>query len=89
MKIESVTVGDGKYTVTNDNGRLTALRNGEPWDRDLVGDNLVYWMMVRIQELEAAVKDAVGGEAVAEVDHGKTQEIDANVEILRFFAQHP
>jgi len=37
MKIESVTVGDGKYTITNDNGRLTALRNGEPWDRDLVG----------------------------------------------------
>lgn len=62
MKIESVTVGDGKYTITNDNGRLTALRNGEPWDRDLVGDNLVYWMMVRIQELEAAVKDAVGGD---------------------------
>lgn len=58
MLSESVTVGNGKYTITNDNGRLTALRNGEPWDRDLVGDNLVYWMMVRIQELEAAVRDS-------------------------------
>lgn len=37
---------EGKYTVINDNGKLTALRNGEPWERDLTGDNLVYWMLV-------------------------------------------
>lgn len=52
---ESITVSDGKYTVINDAGKLTALRNGEPWGRDLVGDNLIYWMFVRIRELEAAV----------------------------------
>lgn len=44
---------DGKYTVINDNGNLTALRNGEPWGRDLVGDNLVYWMLVEVDSLKA------------------------------------
>ena len=29
---------DGKYTVINDNGKLTALLHGEPWARSLVGD---------------------------------------------------
>ncbi len=45
---EQITVADGKYTVINDKGKLSALRHGEPWSRDLVGDNLVYWMMVEI-----------------------------------------
>jgi hypothetical protein len=36
---------DGKYTVINDNGKLTALRYGEAWGRDLCGDNLIYWML--------------------------------------------
>jgi hypothetical protein len=44
---------DGKYTVINDNGKLTALRHGEPWGRDLVGDNLVYWMLVEVDTLKA------------------------------------
>lgn len=44
---------DGKYTVINDNGILTALRHGEPWGRDLVGDNLVYWMLVEVDRLKA------------------------------------
>ena len=51
MIIERVDIADGKYTVLNDKGRLTALRYGEPWARDLVGDNLVYWMMVEIVKL--------------------------------------
>lgn len=50
--VETVDLAGGKYTVINRDGHLSALRYGEPW-RDLVGDNLVYWMMVRIQELEA------------------------------------
>lgn len=41
---------DGKYTVISDNGKLTALRHGEPW-LDLVGNNLVYWMLVKVDEL--------------------------------------
>lgn len=39
----------GKYTVTFDEqtGRLSALRNGEPW-RDLAGDKLVLSMLQRV-----------------------------------------
>jgi len=44
---------DGKYTITNDNGKLTALRNGEPWGRDLTGDNLIYWMLVEVDKLKS------------------------------------
>lgn len=43
---------DGKYTVISDNGALTALRHGEPWKRSLVGDNLVYWMLVEVDDLK-------------------------------------
>ena len=46
------TFADGKYTVINDNGRLTALRHGEHWDRDLCGDNLIYWMLVDYDKMK-------------------------------------
>jgi hypothetical protein len=49
------TFADGKYTVINDNGNLTALRHGEPWTRDFTGDNLVYWMLVEVERLKAAL----------------------------------
>lgn len=49
---EQMSFADGKYTVINDNGNLTALRHGEPWKRDLTGDNLVYWMLVESLELK-------------------------------------
>lgn len=49
---QSMNFNDGKYTVINDNGALTALRHGEPWRRDLTGDNLVYWMLVEALELK-------------------------------------
>lgn len=55
---DQMDFADGKYTVINDNGKLTALRNGEPWGRDLVGDNLVYWMLtdsITLRELVAAL----------------------------------
>jgi hypothetical protein len=42
---------DGKYTVINDRGKLTALRYGEPW-RDITGDNLIYWMLVEVAALK-------------------------------------
>ncbi|HEY9816335.1 MAG TPA: hypothetical protein V6D20_11130, partial [Candidatus Obscuribacterales bacterium] len=49
-----VTVGDGKYTVRQDEtGRLTALRYGEPW-RDCCGDSLIYTLAA---ELAQAIKD--------------------------------
>lgn len=48
-----IDVADGKYSVLHENGlNLRALRHGVPWSRDLVGDNLVYWMAVRIEELQ-------------------------------------
>ena len=43
---------NGKYTVENNNGILTALRYGEPW-QDLSGNNLVYWMLVEVDRLKA------------------------------------
>lgn len=51
----TVTVADGKYTVTIDGGKMTALRNGEPWVRDLVGDNLVYWLTVELAAARATL----------------------------------
>lgn len=50
--IERMDFADGKYTVINDNGNLSALRHGEPWQRDLVGDNLVYLMLVDAIKLQ-------------------------------------
>jgi hypothetical protein len=38
----------GKYTVIYDNGRLSALRYGEPW-RDLTGDGLVLALVHEIE----------------------------------------
>jgi hypothetical protein len=43
---EKINLCEGKYTLINDNGKLTALRYGEYWDRDLTGDNLVYSLFV-------------------------------------------
>lgn len=49
---------DGKYTVINDKGILTALRYGEPWERDLTGDNLIYWMLCEVDKLKAELAEA-------------------------------
>ena len=49
----TATVGDGKYTITNDNGRLTCLRHGEVWeagDRELCGDGWSLALVSRIEE---------------------------------------
>lgn len=50
MTIQNIDVNNGKYTVVFDdsNGKLTALRYGEPW-RDIQGDNLVYWLAMSLQ----------------------------------------
>lgn len=83
---------DGKYTVINDNGKLTALRHGEPWGRDLVGDNLVYWMLVEVdtlkavnQELLEALKQALEeciwpNERLSDV-HAKARDAIAKAEV--------
>jgi hypothetical protein len=45
---------NGKYTVINDNGILTALRYNEPW-RSLAGDNLVAAMLDEVHRLYDAL----------------------------------
>ena len=55
MTIEHVSVNDGKYTVVLEDGNLHALRYGEPWGRDLAGDNLVYWLAVELAEARAQI----------------------------------
>jgi hypothetical protein len=44
---------NGKYSVSCVDGKLTALRYGEPWERGLTGDNLVYWMLVEVDEFKS------------------------------------
>lgn len=56
MSTEQISVDDGKYTIIYDRGVMTALRHGEPWNRDINGDKLIYTMFARIRELEDALK---------------------------------
>jgi hypothetical protein len=57
------TFCDGKYTVIFDesNGHLSALRNGEPWSHDIIGDKLILSMLSDYDALKAthevALKD--------------------------------
>jgi hypothetical protein len=53
MTIEHVSVNDGKYTVVLEDGNMHALRYGEPWGRDLAGDNLVELAEARAKVIEA------------------------------------
>jgi len=53
----SITVAEGKYTVTHDDGaNLKALRYGEEW-RDLVGDGLVLALVQEIERLQEKIED--------------------------------
>lgn len=54
-----VELDGGKYTVVQDEqGRLTALRNGEPW-RDLVGDNLVLALAQEVENLRKLLDNTI------------------------------
>lgn len=51
-----VDVNDRRYTVVMmESGKLKALRYGEEW-RDCVGDNLIYWLACKIDELREEIK---------------------------------
>ena len=50
---------NGKYTVINNNGLLTALRYGAPW-RDLTGDNLVAAMLHEVDRLHEVNTELLG-----------------------------
>jgi len=46
-----------KYEIINTNGILSVIRNGEQWNRSLVGDKLVLALVERIKELETKTKE--------------------------------
>ena len=56
-----VDLDDGKYTVQNDNGTLTAKRHGEEWpaaNAALCGDSLSLAMMHKIEQ-QKEILDAI------------------------------
>lgn len=53
---EQMEFDNGKYTVIADQGKLTALRYGEPW-RELTGDNLVHCMLDTTLKQQEAPED--------------------------------
>jgi len=52
-----ITLAEGKYEIhgTEDGLELHALRHGEPW-RDMVGDNLVYFLVQEVLKYNALVE---------------------------------
>ena len=54
---KTIELDNGKYTVMYDENNqypMKCLRYGEEW-RDLVGDNLIFWLCAKIEELEEKV----------------------------------
>lgn len=50
---KTIELDNGKYTVMYDENNqypMKCLRYGEEW-RDLVGDNLIFWLCAKIEEL--------------------------------------
>lgn len=54
MSKTSFKFADGKYWLIRDDSTYTleAFRNGEPWSRDFVGDNLIHAMLDKIESLK-------------------------------------
>ena len=51
---KTIELDNGKYTVMYDENNqypMKCLRYGEEW-RNLVGDNLIFWLCAKIEELE-------------------------------------
>lgn len=51
---KTIKLDDGKYTIVYDENNqcpVKCLRYGEEY-RNLIGDNLIFWLCVRIEELE-------------------------------------
>lgn len=58
MSKTSFKFADGKYWLVRDDLTYTleAFRNGEPWGRDFVGDNLINSMLNEIESLKAEIQ---------------------------------
>lgn len=55
--MKTIDLDNGKYTVVydkTDSYPVKRLRYGEEW-RTLLGDNLIYWLCARIEELEEKI----------------------------------
>lgn len=61
---ERMEFEDGKYTVINHNGHLSALRYGEPWIYEISGSKLFYAMFVEALGLKDE-RDALRAELAA------------------------
>ena len=56
---KTINLDDGKYTIIyNENNQypIKCLRYGEDW-KDLIGDNLIFWLCKKIEELEEETND--------------------------------
>ena len=54
---KTIELDNGKYAVMYDESNqypMKCLRYGEEW-RDLVGDNLIFWLCAKIEELEEKI----------------------------------
>ena len=52
----TVPLDNGKYCITMKDNKITETRHGEPW-RDLTGDNLMYYLLLRNAELECKIHE--------------------------------
>lgn len=50
----NLKLDNGKYEIIMKDNQILATRHGEWW-RDLTGDNLIYFMMCHIADLEDAL----------------------------------
>lgn len=49
---------EGKYSIVLEDGyKMTALRYGEKWNRDLIGDGMILAMLQHIESLEDRIKE--------------------------------
>ena len=65
----------GKYEIRREGDRVIAYRHGERW-RELTGDNLIFWMMARIEIASVVLKGMINEERI----NGITEDIVAEFE---------
>ena len=57
--LKTIKLDNGKYTIIYDKNNQypeKCFRYGEEW-RDLVGDNLIFWLCKRIEDLETKISE--------------------------------
>jgi hypothetical protein len=55
---ERLDLENGKYTIINDGGKLSALRYGQPWrGPDLIGDGLVGALFTELHQARAKLDE--------------------------------